>query len=948
MKSFTKPTKSQVDAAIPLISSPQHEAYFFARLENPLWIEPLVERGVFNFPPSAQSVEGGGIMFPPWPPSRFLVRMAAIAPAQVAQVLSTVDTDNASIIRDIVDAASAMPLDVAVALVPVVCKAAERGHLWIHFDEATSLCASLASGGQVEAAMNLAASLFTPNFDPGVEEPSRRDTYWYMEGLKKVVPVLARAEGRRFIQLLSRWLDLAVKAKKHIDVSSGEDYSYSWRPAIERHEQNHDYDFSSNLVEYVREGFEEAIRSGRLTLDQALEVIEGNRFLIFRRFRIHLINEFADANQELARKTMMTRSLFDDYEVKHEYAMLVGKRLGMLSVKQQTEWFAWVDAGPDMSGYDDSVRRNLGREPTADDRHGRIQWWKFEKYYWVREHLEGARRDFYRDMLAKNGEPELADLNVRSSHRWGHESPMSVDELSKKGFKESVECVASWEPTQSRLVGPSIEGLGDTFRQYVASDPERFSRDATLLVGKPAIYVRGFISQMAEAVKAAKDVDLSQVLDLCKWVVERPIGERNTLEQEDEGLVDRDWQWSRDEVSRLVENICKASTEGKPRYSMRGIREVLWGLIDSLSTDRSESYIVRDMSDVDPRTHDYLTLAINSPRGKAVEAALEYGRWIANQIKVVDGTKESVPGKFDAMPELRALLEHQISPPNRTYEAMAIIGAKMGLIYWIDKEWLTEHAHRIFDLAGLEKGSSRAHGWAAWNAFLVWVRPHVEFYRLFREEFNYAVSHSGRIAPEAGSQHPMHRLGEHLMILYGRGHLNLDDQGGVLRHFLDSAIPEVRRHAVGFVAQTLEGDDDIPEAVIERFEKLWDLYWAGPGRKDAQDKPESWLFGPWFASEKFPTGWSIDRLLLFVDVTGAAEPDHAVAEYLRILERLIHGDREGWRVHTWAGSARTILDVAMRAGGDAQILAKELIDHLGRRGYVEFGELLSIRKQSLT
>ena len=43
----------------------------------------------------------------------------------------------------------------------------------------------LAQGGEIDAAMNLADSLFSPSFEEGQDEPRRRDNYWYKEGLKK-------------------------------------------------------------------------------------------------------------------------------------------------------------------------------------------------------------------------------------------------------------------------------------------------------------------------------------------------------------------------------------------------------------------------------------------------------------------------------------------------------------------------------------------------------------------------------------------------------------------------------------------------------------------------------------------------------------------------------------------------------------------------------------------
>jgi hypothetical protein len=133
---------------------------------------------------------------------------------------------------------------------------------------------------------------------------------------------------------------------------------------------------------------------------------------------------------------------------------------------------------------------------------------------------------------------------------------------------------------------------------------------------------------------------------------------------------------------------------------------------------------------------------------------------------------------------------------------------------------------------------------------------------------------------------------------------------------------------------------------------LWEVYWAGPGPQDAREEPDAWLFGVWFASKQLPEEWAIQQLNSFVDVVPMPEPDHAVAGRLaeiapadlaasaRILDKMIHGDREGWHVHMWRESGRTVLALAMEAGGAARSQAEQTIDYLGRRGYPDFGELL--------
>ncbi len=874
--------------------------------------------------------------------------MASHAPSEVAAIFAALETDNVSIIGDLLKAALAMPADIAATLVPAVSQAARSGQLWtVYFTDAAKLCMHLANGDEISPAMDLVDALFEPKSEEREDLPHGRDRYWYEKELAKLLPVLIARRPHEFLLRLCNWLNTSVSVRLDVDPDKGSDHSYLWRPAIEEHAQNADYEFPGVLVGFVRDGFEQAVRDELMAVVDAFGILERFRYVIFRRMRLYLINEFGEGIPELVQRTIMDRSLFDDRQYVHEYAMLVGRRLNMLTPGDRRTWFEWIDAGPDMSdleGLDDEQRRDGAR------------YWQFQKLHCVRKHLGGGRKEFYEEMLAEGGEPRLADLNVYHESGWGRVSPMTVDDLAKLSFPNVLDRVCSWRPAQRGFREPDIEGLASTFEKYVGTDPRLFSTQAKALIGRPAIHVRAFMSQMVEAVTAHRDIDVASVLGLCDWVLTRPVSERTTPDEAEGVLADKDWRWTRDQTASFIKALCNAIVEGRPEFPMERFRKRFWLLVSVLCRDEPTSDIVDDGSREDPRVRDYLTLGINSPRGRAVEAALAYARWVADHIKKTKGEREVVPGGFDAMPEVREMLEWQIEAGNRSIEALAVVGSQVNLIYSIDKNWLAANAARLFDLEGVAQSSSTASGWAAWNAFLVWISPHIEFYRLFKEQYAYAVTQCAQVAlTEEAREQPMFRLGDHLMVLYGRGQLGLDEDQGLLRRFLNDSDPEIRRHAVGFVGRSLEDEKTISEEVVSRFMALWEVYWAGAGKKDAKERPDAWLFGKWFSSGKFPERWALTQLEDFVEVVPIPEPDHGVAEQLaktceadivtaaRILDRMVQGDREGWHVSGWQDPATKILHEAMGVGGDARTQAVQTINYLGRRGYTKFGELLDVR-----
>ena len=167
-------------------------------------------------------------------------------------------------------------------------------------------------------------------------------------------------------------------------------------------------------------------------------------------------------------------------------------------------------------------------------------------------------------------------------------------------------------------------------------------------------------------------------------------------------------------------------------------------------------------------------------------------------------------------------------------------------------------------------------------------------------------------------------------------------------------MPDVRSQTMAFVGQSLRDDKKVPAAVISRFQGLWDWYWPAFGRIDAEARPQCGFFAAWFASKQFPDEWCLERIekiLECVPLTYDASEilervaelaDRHLAAAMRILDKMVRADKEGDMVYVWHEPAKQILQSAMQGNEVVRGMAVRLIDDLGRRGYVEFGELLHV------
>ncbi len=919
----------QIDEAIPLIASPGHEEYFFNNLSDPRLIPALAKMGIFNNPFKTEVLEEGGLRYPPWPPSRYLARMADSAPDEIGKIFSKMDTDNPSVVRDIIHASLLMPVQTASKLVPKISKFSEDKLLVLSIENAADLCVKLAEGGESRSAEQLAVALFAPQT---LSHRNSWEEYQYGESLSKAIPALAaRLESTKFLKSLCGWLHYFIEDKKHSDLETGADYSHLWRPAIENHGENHDYDFAGPMVAFVTDAFELAIGNKRLSLEAAFKILDRQNYLVFERIKLHLINKFAEQDPGIAKAAILNPVFFKKCEYKHEYAKLVESRFSLLDENERQEWFSLVENGPD-AGY----LKDPGSSDSEELAFKKKRYWKYGKLHWAREYLNGSHKTVYEAMEKEFGNLLLPDLNIRSySGMVG--SPIASETLSKLSFKEAVKTVAEWQPSGHSLSG--IEELAGAFQEYASGQPEDFSKQAKELIGRPAIFSAKFISAMCHAVKSGREIDIGAVLDLCQWAISCFDGDADTE-------ADKYWNWARSEIALFIKAVCQAAENNFPKYSLLECRSRLWEMISCLCRMKEDAVFLTD-SGSDPRSEDYIQIGINSLKGQAMEASLEYARWIFNHFK-----QQGTNADGAELAEVLKLLETHMSAEDRTPGEMAMIGSNIHLLYALDKAWLKEHAGSIFPL-GSAGSSSIPSEWAAWNAFLLSSHPHIEFYKIFEKQFVYAVQQAPSIqAPKNGSAYnPVQRLGEHLAVLYMRGELPLDDERLSLRKFIAETASNVGRHTVEFIGKVLENHSAVPEDVIKRCMKLWELYWADKGREGGFAERGGWPFESWIGCRKFPKDWCLEQFENYLqtvenpeisswameELAWASEAD--LKKTVGILDAAIRGDREGFHIPGWQEPIYAILEASLKEDS-ACSKSRKLADYLGRSGYMKFRGLV--------
>lgn len=940
----------------PVLEDDEVASAFFRELDDPTWISALESAGWFRAPPEPRRSEGQ-IRASTWPASGYLVRMAPRAPTEVARILSRIATDNWVVAQDLIEATRAMPPADAATMAPCLGRHVARLGLSYLLDRVAEIIARLAENEHRSAALELADRVFDPR--DWRESPKRGSSFEY--GLEralrgKIVPALLPATND-FLTLLVQWLVHSVEGD---ETSDRDERSWMWRPAIERHAQNHDYEFAAKLLNIVRDAFERAITETLISLDGALAILAATPTQVTRRLRLHLIWTFADKNPDLARATVLEEEAFNDSGLKHEYSRLVETRFGALSQDDKEHWLRLVD---------EAAQRDAEPTPGSSTTPERAQGWadiqKYNRLWWVREHLTGDRKTFVERLNSERGE------ELTTFHSWsggevvGEVSPLSVDDLTPLDFPEVLARVRAWAPGENadRFRGPSYDGLAETFARRVAADPHDASRHAMSVHAlKPAL-IRAFLGAMVSAIKEKKLIALGPVLELCAAVVSRRPEPEDVQASEGQREPDESyWSWTQSTICDLLQEVCKAPGLEKPEtrgFSLEH-REAIWRVLQPLLHAPSQPNLVEEETAFDPRSVDWLSRSINSPRGRAVEALLEFAGWIAANADPPPDPRKPVLGGFGSMPEVRDEFERQLTDTAAGFNGRAPFGLRLHLLNWIDRAWLEAHIGSIFDLTRFETDPKTAFGWAAWYSYLFGNGPHLTIYALLKEAYSYAVDQAAVVDPQEESREgTWDRLGEHLVILYGRGDLGAtleaawETDNGVLRRLITCAHVRIRTTAVEFIGRSLYGSkEEIGADIVERFQRLWEKYWMEVGEADAKASLKTQVFGYWFAAESFPAAWALEKM---AEVTAVSPPtgqeslfmerlaviaDKDPARAAQIILAMSNADGDYWRIDSWKDEARQALRIALAAGGDAKMVAVQAIDRLGRLGFLEFGQLL--------
>ncbi|MBC8493118.1 MAG: ATP-binding protein, partial [Chloroflexi bacterium] len=772
------PSPETVEVLVQALSDESYCRYFFRDLGNPAWLPVLKAAGLFSEPPQPIEAERGLYKIPPWEASKYLVRVAGVHPGPVVEIALRIETENVHIYHDLLQAGMKMPPDKAARMVPAVVKWLRSRFMILIPKHVGDFMVYLAEGDQWDGALELLELLTEPMieqlpesadeairlFRPSEAKP-RFEKRVFEDLLKTRVPRLAERQPFTVLEVLEAQLVKAIEYAEQAGLwKRGADGSILWRSAIEDHPQNSSIrNIKELLAEAIRDLLQEVAAD-----DDARQIIErylDHQYSIFRRLAIHVVRLHPKHYGDLLISLFSERANLDDPNIHHEFYLLMESAFDKAPSEVQRQLLEWIVEGEPPERLELSKQRYKQHHGGAEAPDNLVRSWK---EYWTLTRLRALRNQDlpaeYKSKLdtlvATLGEPEHPSFLMYTTVSWsGAVSPKSKEDLLAMAPEEVLEYLRQYVQPQDPLA-PSLEGLLNVFRAVVQERAEEYATLAQRFLesGVRPVYMYHLLWALEEAWKADRSFDWGPLLTFCEEVVQRGGEEQG---EQPRTSFETSYAAAQGQVANLLREAVRRDDHTIPQEHMPRVRDILLRLLHH--PDPTPEYEQQYGGD----NMDPATLSLNTVRGKAMHALIAYAlrraRLIDSQTQLEEGGIEAQRLESEVREALTQKLDKTRDPSLAVH---SIFGQYLSNLYYLDREWLTEHLPGIFPT----EAERRAYWRAAWNSYISFNPLYSNLYGLLRVEYRRAVEQlPEKTEGRAGFERANESLAEHLMIAYWRG-----------------------------------------------------------------------------------------------------------------------------------------------------------------------------------
>ena len=878
MKSWKKPTNELIDRVLGLMKKEFDHEYFFSRLENPLWIRPLVERGCFQSPPKVRKLPGGYIQMPVWPELRYLKNVTDEVPAEVVDVvLGLPIVDNPRVYNDILDIALQLQGEQSTKLTPKILECIGLEYHLRPYQFANVL-AYWTAENQTAAALKLAKALveFVPDPQDKTKRKRRREESEDLDALLATLadtrldpsPRFNSMEYRRILSegvrplaekepykvafvLIDATANMMHLRTHHEDIGKDFDNSELWFQRLT--ESEGDYKDTKNaLIHTLTFACQQVYEKRPDSVDDLDDALRAQPWRIFKRLRQHLFAQYpTETTKSWIQGLIREYKNYHRWEYSYELQQMIRSACehfgtALLTKDELKGIFDCICNGPSKHGLTKEEFRQHQR------RFHRKQFRPFAPV------LFGTYKTYFQELEAEAkgyiSDDDYPPFKTRVRHV-SPRSPRSPENLASLKDEELLTFINEWEDKApffegNTVIQVNIQGLSkafqDVFRERIIPAPERhrfWMENRGRIVESD--FVESMINAMRKCVEANNFDNLDEWLMFIEWVLSHPDdSEHETYDRHaGESRNKPKWSNSRWAVSDFIGACFKKDIN--PPVSAR---EQLAKLLDMLCTQfnwRLDCHLTGN---------EPAEASMSNPRCQALEALVNFGLWIRRNDRGSD------------VSEIMAILEKRLAPNAEyplTLPEYAILGQNYNRLRHLNEAWATEHKSDFFPQDEFRK-------WlAAFDNFLGFNSLSKQTFEIFQDDFDFALEHLSDIKKQDRPDDKLiDMLGQCLFIYYLSELYPLRGEESLLKQYYQASDNDREQWANLFehVGHRLWDRTEQPD--INEKERIIDFFeW----RFEVRESKELQQFTYWLKAECLDPQWRLSAYSDVLDISKAED-----------------------------------------------------------------------------
>ena len=880
MKSWKKPTNELIDKALQSTKKVTGRKYFFSRLENPLWLKPLAERGYFKYPPKAQRFDDGTVIYPYWPEIQYLKNVCRDVPDEVINlVMELPPVDNPIVYDGILDIALQILGKQSAKLKDKILEYASMEHQW-RTHRYGDMLVHWTEENQTSAALELSEILvaFAPDPQSADKQRRRKDDPMdlettlhpsprlnpseYSRVMAKGVRPLAESEPYKVACLLiDATSNMLLLRTYQEDLDKEKDHSEIWCNLLSESDSDHEGP-EKTLVHTLTFACEQVFGKSPDAVEILDKLLRKQQWKVFKRLRHHLYA--LHPNEQTIpwiRELILTHEDYGLWEHHYEFQQMIRstcEHFGetLLTKAERTRIFDAILEGPSEENYRHWVVGWLGDEFTEERFQERQERFHLSQFTPFAPVLFGKYATRYEELKDKAKEP-ISDEDYLSSKvtvgSVSNRSPRTPEQLANLTDEELLTFINDWEKMDERPEGNSfvridIKALANAFqtffRESIIPDADRlkFWIDNRERIERP-IYGRAIINAMQGHVKNKNFDQLNEWLMFSEWVLTH-------LDQEhegdhkisDESRENPDWSSARRAVCDFI-GVCLEEDVDVPitaRGKIAKLLEMLFTQFDRRLDHNSTS--------IDPLI-DSFTEGINSTRGRALENLVKFGFWLRRHNLECE------------VSEITAILERRfvgkMEYPLRLSE-YAVLGGNYYYIFSLDKAWTTRYKSDFFPQKTLPV-------WlAAFGSLIDYSNSFKPIFEVLQDDFNFALQHLADFKKrDRAEQETVDMLAQHLFTYYLWDMYPLRGDESLLERYYQQTDANREHWANLFndIGRRLwDSGKNLDENIVDRVIGFFE--W----RFEQKEPMELRHFTIWLQAESLDAEWRLDAYSNVLDI----------------------------------------------------------------------------------